>query len=218
MYEYSAIGDQLKYLKITPNNNTGFLPNNNNTGFFEKGNSYVSLSMDLESINFPEEYTVIFVASDKFMKTNNIYCHFLDNTGFFPVPPPQYNITASQNSLFLKKGQDKTIELRMKSDANYNSYSNFSKNEIKGLEVELSPTQLSLPPNSLTTSLIHIKALEKAPAGPYTLSITSSVYPNETLSSGFIESQRKFENSNTRWEYSSNSNSRRTTRCSRIRQ
>jgi hypothetical protein len=184
LYEYSAIGDRWKYLKTTPNH----------TGFFQKGNNYVSLSLDLKSINFPEEYTVIFVAADTFMKNNNIYCNFLDNTGFFSVPPPQYNITTSQNSLFLKKGQEKTIELRMKSDANFNSYSYLSKNQIKGLEVELSPTQLSLPPNGITTSLIHIKALENATVGPYTLSIASSVHPNETLSSGFTKLKENLPN------------------------
>jgi hypothetical protein len=177
LYEYSAIGDRWKYLKIMPNN----------TGFFERGNNYVSLSLDLELINLPEEYTVIFATADTFRKNNNVYCNFLDNTGFFSVPPPQYNITTSQNSLFLKKGQEKTIELRMKSDANFNSYSYLSKNQIKGLEVGLSPTQLSLPSNGITTSLIHIKALENATVGPYTLSIKSSVYPNETLSSGFAK-------------------------------
>jgi hypothetical protein len=177
LYEYSAYGDRWKYLKIMADH----------TGFFARGNNYVSLSLDLESINLPEEYTVIFAAADTFRKNNNVYCTFLDNTDFFPVPPPQYNITTSQNSLFLKKGQEKTIELRMNSDANFNSYYYLSKNQIKGLEVELSPTELSLPSNGITTSLVHIKALENATVGSYTLSITSKVFPNETLSSGFTE-------------------------------
>jgi hypothetical protein len=177
LYEYSASGDRWKYLKIMADH----------TGFFEEGNNYISLSLDLKSINLPEEYGVIFAAVDTFRKNNNVYCTYRDNTGFFPVPPPQYNISTSQNSLFLKKGQEKTIELRMNSDANFKSYSYLSKNHTKGLEVELSPTELSLPSNSITTSLVRIKALENATVGSYTLSITSRISPNETLSSELTE-------------------------------
>ena len=174
--EYSATGDEWRYLERTPNQ----------TGFFEEGGKYVSLSLDLKSIGSPKEYKIIFQAADKFAK-NNSSCEFLDVTDFFPVPPPQYNITVSQNSLFLRKGQQDTLELQMKSDAGFNSYSNLSWNKLQGLDVELSPTELSLPPNGITTSLIRIKALDSAAVGPYTLSITSSIEPKENLSSGSAE-------------------------------
>jgi hypothetical protein len=121
------------------------------------------------------------------MKNEDVYCEIFDTTAYFPVPPPEYNVTASQNSLFLKKGQEKTIELRMKSDANFNSFAHISNKPIKGLEVDLKPAGLSLPPNGITTSLVRIKALENATIGSYTLSINSSVSPDEPLFMGSTE-------------------------------
>jgi hypothetical protein len=168
--EFEMKGTQWKYLKIIPGD----------TGFFEKGHNYISLSLDLESINSPNEYRVLFGTSDSFMRAD-MYCHLEDVTQFFSVPPPQYNITTSENSLFLRPGQQETVELKIKSDATFPSYSYLSVNAIDGLDIEINPNILSLPPKGAVTSLINVKVLENATVHPYTLSIIPSIFPNETL-------------------------------------
>jgi hypothetical protein len=176
LYEYNIYADDWRYIKSIPNY----------TGFFQKGKNYVTLYFDLQSMNLPDQYKLIFVAQDTFVK-DGIYCKLLDITDFFPVPAPKYNISVTQNSLFIKPGQEKTIELKIESEANFPSVSNLYWNQTKGLEMQITPSELSLPPKGITTSLIHIKALENATVAPYTLSISSSIYPNETLYSGFTE-------------------------------
>jgi hypothetical protein len=53
--------------------------------------------------------------------------------------------------------------------------------------VTITPSELSIPPNGVITSLVHINALENADVGAYTLSIKTSIFPNETLTSAASE-------------------------------
>ena len=150
----------------------------------ENGRNYIPLSFDLESINSPDEYRVLFATEDIFIK-DGIYCDLIDITDYFPIPPPQYNISLSENSIFLKPGQEKNIELKIESDANFLSTSYFTVNPINEIEAKITPDVLSIPPNGISTSLVNIEALENATIHPHTLSISSLIYPNETLSIGF---------------------------------
>lgn len=120
---------------------------------------------------------------------DGMYCNLIDITDYFPVPPPHFNISTSENSIFLKPGQEKTIELRIESDANFLSTAYLSPTPTNKIETKITPNILSIPPNGISTSLVNIKDLENATIHPYTLSISSSIYLNETLSAGFKKLQ-----------------------------
>ena len=118
---------------------------------------------------------------------NGKFCRMIDLTDRYPIPPPHYNFSTSKTSVFLKPGQSEKIQLKIKNNADFNSVAKFDYSSINGLDVEISPPILTLPSNSIVTSLLKIKALEKADVRPYTLSITSTIYPNQTIYAGRVD-------------------------------
>ena len=75
-------------------------------------NFYVPISVDLSDINFPSGYDVYFVTTSLY-KTNNNLCNVIDATSFTPIPPPKINITVIPDSLEIRSGEEKNLEVRI---------------------------------------------------------------------------------------------------------
>jgi hypothetical protein len=88
---------------------------NNYTGFFK--DNYITLPLDSRSLNYPSKYRLAFIADDAFIKDRH-FCSLFDSTNFVSIPPPQINITSSPNSLELRPGEQKSVELEIKSEPN----------------------------------------------------------------------------------------------------
>jgi hypothetical protein len=174
--EYDQYNDRLRYIEKEIVNDTKFKMNAN----------YASFSLDLQKINSPKEYRLNFVVQDTFMN-NGKFCKLLDITDYFPVPSPKYNISLSEDTLFLKPGEVKEIEMKIDTDGKFKSRSETSFPKVKDINITISPVSIDILPNSLSTSLIEVKPSLEADPRPYTFTIISEIYPNEPLYSGFQE-------------------------------
>ena len=90
----------------------------NYTGFFVRGKNYVDLYFNLGVASYPNQYNVVAYASDTFMTKDSHICHLIDVTDVVPIPPPEFAISTSPTSMFLFPGENKTIELQVKSNTN----------------------------------------------------------------------------------------------------
>ena len=75
-------------------------------------NFSVPLSIELSQINFPTTYNVYFVTTSLY-KTKNNLCNIIDASSFTPIPPPKINITLLPDSLELRPGEEKSLEIRI---------------------------------------------------------------------------------------------------------
>jgi len=71
---------------------------------------YVPLSMNLSYINFPTTYDIYFVTTSLYNTAKGL-CNIIDTTSFTPIPPPKMNTTLIPNSLELRPGDNKSIEI-----------------------------------------------------------------------------------------------------------
>jgi hypothetical protein len=90
--------------------------NNNFTGFFEKqGSNYVNFFFNLNKIGSPDQYLVAFFVEDRLY--SNLDQGIFDFTNWVRIPPSQYVISAFPNSIVLRPGDEKKVELEVKSIA-----------------------------------------------------------------------------------------------------
>lgn len=148
----------------------------NYTGFFVRGKNYVDLYFNLSVASYPNQYNVVAYASDTFMTKDSHLCHLIDITDVVPIPPPEFVISTSPGSVALFPGENKTIELQVKSNTNLESViSFFTTNQTNDIKLKFIPNTTSILPYSMATSLLQIKASEKADAHPYTLPIYTKI-------------------------------------------
>jgi hypothetical protein len=156
---------------------------NNYTGFFVKGKNYVDLSLNLSIAGSPSQYRIISYASDTFMTKDSHVCHLIDVTDVVHVPPPEFIISTLPNSVSLFPGENKTIELQIKSNTNLDSHILlYPSNQTDSIKLTFTPREISIPPSGLATSLLHIKASESATVHPYTIPIFAKISFPTTIS------------------------------------
>jgi hypothetical protein len=116
------------------------------------------------------------------------------------MPPPDFTISTQQpsSSLVLRPGEEKDIELTIKGNThlpseavltNDNNTSNDGngnkRNNTNYVVLSFTPNRISIPPGSIGTSTLHIKALDKAKTVSYTLPIVANVsFPNTIRNRG----------------------------------
>jgi hypothetical protein len=145
-------------------------------GFFDNGKRYFLFSIDLNKINYPDQYKVILTSYDNFLNNNNRLCHLYDATSWVHIPPPKFIMTTSPSSTALRPGEAKNIELQIKSDSDLKSNVYLSTDKTDGIEMTFQPNYIFVPPKGMSTSLIQIKALNDADISPHTLPIHAKVY------------------------------------------
>jgi hypothetical protein len=100
-----------------------WLPNNeriildivdNYTGFSEKNKKYITLSLDLSSILYPDKYRLTFYAEERKEDLS-----FTDFTKTIAIPPLELSISTSPTFLVLYPGERKTIEVMLNSTEGY---------------------------------------------------------------------------------------------------
>ena len=146
----------------------------NFTGFYSKGQRYIDLTLDLNSISSPNQYHLLFSAIDLFVK-NGVFCRMVDITNRVYVPPPEFIITTSPSSVLLRPGEEKTVELKITSTTDVKSQIFLSTNRTNDVKLNFIPNRTSISPNGFVTSLIHVNASASAKPNPYTLPIFVSI-------------------------------------------
>jgi hypothetical protein len=147
--------------------------NNNYTDFDNTGNNgHVNLSLDLRLITSPAQYFLSFYAFDTTMRQRHL-CGLIDVIGHvFYAPPPDFSMSVFPNPLQIRHGEEKTIEFRTNSNTIVNPLLNISQiDEPQGMEISINPYRTFIPPGGIATSLIKVKANDRAVIGPHTIGI-----------------------------------------------
>jgi hypothetical protein len=163
----------------------------NYTDIFEKGQGYVQFSLDLGLINYPKQYTVLSSIDDDFTE-NGRTCELSDYSDWVSLPPPQYNTTISPSPLIIRPGEEKIVELKIKSDTDAVSQISLWTDETDDLELNLVPENVSLISSGLAVSTLFVKAAENmTPERIHSLNIHGDV----SLPSLVIAGNEEFNNS-----------------------
>lgn len=152
----------------------------NYTGFFEKQKDFVVLPMDLSSLNYPDKYKVSFYAE---IEDKNKDITTTDFTRWVAVPPPDLVISTSPNSLVLRPGEEKTIELKVNSTKGYEPTVVLSTaNQSGNVKANITFDKLRIPSYGVATTPMTINVANNALIRPYTLFIfANSTFPPEQL-------------------------------------
>jgi hypothetical protein len=148
--------------------------NNNSTGFFDKDQNYIILSFDLRALNFPTQYRLVSYVDTYYLKDNRL-CTLHDPTNHVPFPPPEFYISTLPNSVTLRPGEEKAIQLILNSTAYSPSNATFSTNQTEDLKITFIPNKTSVPANGMVVSSLRVKASENVEVKPYTLPIRATI-------------------------------------------
>lgn len=115
------------------------------------GENYVSLNLDLNSVNYPDKYQIAFYIMDIYNK-GDLNCQLIDTTEAYIIPDPDFDIK-SIPTLFLKQGEKKSFDLIVKSNAAIDSkvsiIPDYTFSENKKIQINTYPKDLLIPANGL---------------------------------------------------------------------
>ena len=153
--------------------------NNNYTLFSvkEKRPTYINLSLDLPTINYPDQYELVFSAYDYFVQDFRV-CPMSDITSRVYVPPPVFVISSTPSSVEMRPGEHNTVGVKLVSNADIKSQVLFSTENDQSdgnIKSNFSSNNVSVPINGVVTSRLDIEALEHAEPGSYNIPITSKI-------------------------------------------
>lgn len=155
------------------------------SSLFEK-KKYVELSLNLDAVTYPNQYSLLFYTIYVFIKDGRL-CGISDISNRVYVPPPEYLISTSPNSLDLRPAEEKTIRLQIKSNTNTRSDVFLATNKTDGVELTLSPNKASIPPYGLATSRLNVKVSENVKPFEYLIPISANMsIPTESKIRGSV--------------------------------
>jgi hypothetical protein len=142
---------------------------------FNKGNNYISLSLDLKKILYPKEYRILFYA--EYEKNNLLISDF---SKWVYVPPPNIEINTNPQNIVLRQGEQKNIELNLNSTFGLEPLVNVSFiNSYRDLEIESEYNSIQLPYYGGMSIPVKIKVLKNASLSPHTIFLkTASTFPD----------------------------------------
>ncbi len=161
---------------------------------------YILFSFDLGKINFPQQYNAVFYITDSFVKEHR-FCRLVDITNWVSIPPPEFVMSTTPNSIVLRPGGEKDSELTIKGNTNLPSEafltdSNKNNNsENRDVSLSLSPNKVYIPPSSVGTSTLHVNVSANAKPTSYTFPIVANISLPNTITNrgGEIFSNSKSE-------------------------
>src|SRR6478672_3157716 len=133
----------------------------NSDDFYDKKNQSINLSTDLNRVGFPDNYVIHFEAHvDILDKKGYGKCSLIDSTNGYMIPTPTYTISALPNSIDLRPGDEKSIQIKVTTGViGRNSTINFSSQFNKSLiDLQFIPNSIIVPPLGTNTSIVKIKA------------------------------------------------------------
>ena len=160
-------------------------PASNYSNFFQKGESYVSVSSNLDHILNPSRFKVIFYSDSR--KANGDL--IIDYSRWVAIPPLQLVSSTSDGSIQLTQGETKNIILKLNSTEGYEPVVNL---KAKTIDDNLKPTfestnsesisNFTVPSDGMGITRLTLHANDNAPIGPSILSISAnSTFPPEQL-------------------------------------
>ncbi len=151
----------------------------------EGSQGYVELCADLVAMLSPQKYKVVFYAEEVFRGVSKL-TWIMDSTNWISIPPAEFNISASPNSIALRGGENRFSELLINSttDRDILVNLNVSKSKIPDyILFDISLKQLRIPPHGVGLSRVHLSVLPPADPRPYTIFfLTDIAVPSDQLS------------------------------------
>ena len=152
-------------------NPIGFFDNSpGNPALREKGKGHVNLSLDLEKINFPQQYIVLFGTTFgriDLLRGGCIFADLADTVAY--APPPEFAALILPNPVIMRADEEKTITLTVNSSISVPSslIANLSLNASapKGLELSVVPNEQPMNLPGITTSYVTARAQTNPPSG-----------------------------------------------------
>ena len=144
------------------------------------GPGYVSLNLDLTSINSPSEYNLLFYTAESF-KSNEVRQY----TSWVTIPPPGLQIITSPDSITIREGDEQLIPARIQSTSGFsndvlnitldatNEGSRKSNNQNAGSVFNSSELQVTVQRNQ--PPLIKIAVPPQTPLGIYTVPLVVTI-------------------------------------------
>ena len=145
-----------------------------NLSFVPGQNYVVVVVMNLALLSYPSQYSVIAYALETYNE-DSVFCKLVDVTDVVHIPPPDFSTSTLPNSIVLLAGESKPVELQAKSNTNLQSNISLSTDQNSNVRLRFEPNKLYVPPFGISSSLIHVNALDNATANPYTLPIKANL-------------------------------------------
>lgn len=152
----------------------------NYTNFYERGGQYVTVSLDLKKISYPQKYKVLFYAD--FRKNDDILISdFLSSS--IILPPVDYDISTNPISIELSRGISGNIEIKANSTEQIPLFINFIiENKPKETFFDLQFNNLTLPYYGIGTTQLTVTPTKDALLGRHTFFIIARSVPLESSS------------------------------------
>jgi hypothetical protein len=146
----------------------------NFTGFSGDHLFYVSIPIELRDILNPNTFRVIYYAESQKEQGPLI----TDFTKWTSVPLPEIRLTTHPESIKLKQGEIKTVELIINSSTSPEpEVTLYSKNQSSSPILDIDTKNLTMPPDGFASVPITIKTSSDTEIAPHTISI----YANSTF-------------------------------------
>jgi hypothetical protein len=156
---------------------TRILELDNNYTDFEniEDKSYINLSLDLDRISSPTQYFITFLAVGMDISTRP-FCGLIDNIShLFYVPPLDFSLSAFPNTLQIKPGEERIIELRANSNNPVKPLLHINIIEPQGLEISVSPNRTNNTAGGMTSSFVKVKAKDDTNPITNNIAISSNI-------------------------------------------
>lgn len=142
----------------------------NSSAFFDEIGESVHFDITLDEIYSPDQYNIAFQIED-------VYQGLYDTTSWLPIPPPEFEIAALPNSLVLRPGEEKNIELVVNSTTNLQPEVILHAGNNKGsILIDINPNRTFVPTYGLTSSQLHLKVTEDAQIRTHTIPIFADIH------------------------------------------
>lgn len=140
------------------------------------GPDYAKLSLDLDSLNYPHKYNLLFYTAESY-KSNEVR----QFTSWVTVPPPSLQISTSPSNIVIRQGEEQIIPARIKStDGFSNDVINIttptsSDNNNFDIGATLNPTDLHIAVLRNQPPLFKIDIPRQTPLGIYTIPLVATI-------------------------------------------
>lgn len=167
----------------------------NYTGFYfnaTKNSRYVLLNFNLNDLNLPNQFYILYLAQDIFLKDGK-YCTLSESVPPVTFPPLDFSIKMTPSSLInLRPEDEKDIQIEANSSIDLPfrlSLSTHDQINQRNLEITFNPNNTAGVIGGLAASNLHIKVLKNATTRTYSIPINATIVPSEEIAAPAFTNQ-----------------------------
>ena len=144
---------------------------------------YILLSVNLDAISLPDNYRVLFYAVKDTVKEGHITGKIIDYSDWAIIPPPKLLTSVSPNPIELRAGEQKNIEVQVKSNTGFETNAQLYTNPPSGITLKFSSPELKIPSFGMAASRLSISVAKNDDfVGPHTIPIfVKTSFPTEAV-------------------------------------